>query len=102
MTTSVMAAALNAQVVTMSSLLALDLIPTHFKGLSLHVAFMLIPMLYNAKRDVHGDILEKLAAIIDAGELKPLGRVGLWLCRSRCRLCASVQQVRIGKAVVAV
>jgi NADPH:quinone reductase len=72
MTTSFTAAALNAQVVTTSSLLAIDLSPAHFKGLSLHVVFMLIPMLYNAKRDVHGDILAKLAAIIDAGKLKPL------------------------------
>ncbi len=72
MTTSFTAAALNAQVVTTSSLLAIDLSPAHFKGLSLHVVFMLIPMLYNAKRDVHGDILAKLAAIVDAGKLKPL------------------------------
>lgn len=66
------AAALNAQVATTVSLLQLDLTPAHFKGLSLHVVFMLIPMLYNHRRDVHGDILTRLAAIVDAGELKPL------------------------------
>ncbi|AML52977.1 zinc-dependent alcohol dehydrogenase family protein [Falsihalocynthiibacter arcticus] len=72
MTNSFAAAALNAQVVTTSSMLEIDLSTAHFKGLSLHVVFMLIPMLHNYKRDVHGDILAKLAAIIDAGDLKPL------------------------------
>jgi NADPH:quinone reductase len=72
MANSFAAAALNAQVVTTSSMLEIDLSTAHFKGLSLHVVFMLIPMLHNYKRDVHGDILAKLAAIIDTGDLKPL------------------------------
>lgn len=66
------AAALNAQVVTTTSMLQLDLTPAHLKGLSLHVVFMLIPMLHNHKREEHGDILAKLATIVDAGALKPL------------------------------
>ena len=45
MTNSFAAAALNGQVATTVSLVALDLSPAHFKGLSLHVVFMLIPML---------------------------------------------------------
>lgn len=72
MTNSFEAAALNAQVITTVALLELDLSPAHFKGLSLHVVFMLIPMLYNLKREQHGEILAQLAKIIDAGELKPL------------------------------
>jgi len=72
LTTSFEAAALNAQVATTVSLLSLDLSPVHFKGLSLHVVFMLIPMLHNHRREVHGDILAQLAAIVDAGALKPL------------------------------
>lgn len=44
----------------------LDLSPAHFKGLSLHVVFMLIPMLYNHQREEHGTILAKLAGIVDA------------------------------------
>ena len=72
LTTSSEAAALNAQVATTVSLLSLDLSPVHFKGLSLHVVFMLIPMLHNHRREVHGDILAQLAAIVDAGALKPL------------------------------
>jgi NADPH:quinone reductase len=50
----------------------LDLTPLHFKGLSLHVVFMLIPMLHDHKREEHGAILAKLAKIADAGALKPL------------------------------
>ena len=71
-TNSFAAAALNAQVATTVSLLELDLTPAHFKGLSLHVVFMLIPMLYDHNRQNHGDILAKLAEIADAGALKPL------------------------------
>ena len=66
------AAALNGQVATTVSLVALDLTPAHFKGLSLHVVFMLIPMLYDHKREEHGAILGKLAEIADAGALRPL------------------------------
>ncbi|MES9851067.1 MAG: zinc-dependent alcohol dehydrogenase family protein [Candidatus Thiodiazotropha sp. L084R] len=66
------AAALNGQVATTVSLLELDLTPAHFKGLSLHVVFMLIPMLYNHKREDHGAILAKLAEVVDLGALKPL------------------------------
>jgi alcohol dehydrogenase len=72
MTNSFEAAALNADIVTTVSLLELDLTPAHFKGLSLHVVFMLIPMLHDYKREEHGAILAKLSEIVDAGELKPL------------------------------
>mgnify|MGYP001817505336 CR=1 FL=1 len=53
-------------------MLELDLTPLHFKGLSLHVVFMLIPMLYDHKREEHGAILANLAEIVDADALKPL------------------------------
>ena len=66
------AAALNAQVATTVSMLELDLNLAHFKGLSLHVVFMLIPMLHDHKREQHGKILAKLAEIADAGMLKPI------------------------------
>ncbi len=57
------AAALNANIATTVSLLALDLTLAHFKGLSLHVVFMLIPMLYNQGREEHGAILAKLSGL---------------------------------------
>lgn len=69
LTNSFEAAALNAQVATTVSMVEMDLTLAHFKGLSLHVVFMLIPMLYNYKREQHGEILSKLAEIVDAGKL---------------------------------
>ena len=65
------AAALNGQVSTTVSLLELDLNPVHFKGLSLHVVFMLIPMLHNFQREKHGEILSEISKIVEAGDLKP-------------------------------
>ncbi|GJM10281.1 MAG: quinone oxidoreductase [Lysobacteraceae bacterium] len=65
------AAALNGQVATTVSMVDLDLTPAHFKGLSLHVVFMLIPMLHDHKREEHGKILTRLAEIVDAGALTP-------------------------------
>ncbi|MCZ4262583.1 zinc-dependent alcohol dehydrogenase family protein [Limimaricola sp. G21655-S1] len=72
MTNSFAAAALNAQVVSTVALLALDLSPVHFKGLSLHVVFMLLPMLHDVGREAHGAILADLAKLVDAGAVKPL------------------------------
>jgi NADPH:quinone reductase-like Zn-dependent oxidoreductase len=66
------AAALNGHVVTTVSMCELDLTTAHFKGLSIHVVFMLIPMLHNFKREAHGEILTKLTEIVDAGGLKPV------------------------------
>ena len=66
------AAALNAHIATTVSLCELDLTLAHFKGLSLHVVFMLIPMLHNFKRAEHGKILGQVANIIEEGRLKPL------------------------------
>lgn len=66
------AAALNGQVATTVSMCELDLTLAHFKGLSLHVVFMLIPMLHNCKRDQHGEILRSLAQIVESGGVKPV------------------------------
>ena len=66
------AAALNGHVATTVSMVELDLTTAHFKGLSLHVVFMLIPMLHDHRREQHGEILSKLAEIVDAGKLRPV------------------------------
>ncbi|MDT0594619.1 zinc-dependent alcohol dehydrogenase family protein [Glaciecola petra] len=72
MTNSFEAAALNGQIATTVSMLEIDLTTAHFKGLSLHVVFMLIPMLHNYKRQEHAKILHTLATICEQGKLKPL------------------------------
>ena len=66
------AAALNGQVATTVSMCELDLTLAHFKGLSLHVVFMLIPMLHNFKREEHAETLEEIAKISEAGLLTPV------------------------------
>lgn len=66
------AAALNAQVITTTTMLELNLTPAHLKGLTIHVVFMLIPMLFNHGRQAHQDILASIAKISEAGHYKPL------------------------------
>ena len=72
MTNSFDAAALNGHVATTVSMVEIDLTTAHFKGLSLHVVFMLIPMLHNFRRQQHASILKALTTIVEAGGLKPV------------------------------
>lgn len=72
MKNSFAAAALNGHVATTVAMVELDLTTTHFKGLSLHVVFMLIPMLHDYRREEHAGILKALTSIIESGGLKPV------------------------------
>ncbi|MEM8661290.1 MAG: zinc-dependent alcohol dehydrogenase family protein [Pseudomonadota bacterium] len=72
MTNSFQASKLNGQVATTVSMVEIDLTEAHFKGLSLHVVFMLIPMLHNYNRQQHAKILNALKSIVEAGELSPV------------------------------
>ncbi|XPF95434.1 zinc-dependent alcohol dehydrogenase family protein [Colwellia sp. RE-S-Sl-9] len=72
MTNSFNAASLNGQVASTVAMVELDLSVAHFKGLSLHVVFMLIPMLHNYKREAHAHILNTLTEIAEAGALRPV------------------------------
>lgn len=65
-------ACINGRVVTIVSQYSADLTPMHYKGLSLHVEFMLIPMLHDAGRARHGRILREVARLIDSHQLRPL------------------------------
>jgi len=66
------AAALNAHIATTVSMAEIDLTLAHVKGLSLHVVFMLIPMIHNRGREAHTAILKDVAKIAEAGGLKPM------------------------------
>jgi NADPH2:quinone reductase len=66
------AAGLNGQVISIVAQKAVDLTPMHAKGLSLHVVFMLIPMLSGGGRARHGDILRRAGALVAQGKLRPL------------------------------
>jgi NADPH:quinone reductase-like Zn-dependent oxidoreductase len=67
---SIEGAKLNGQIATTVTLHEQDLTMVHMKGLSLHVVFMLLPMIYNQGRAEHGKILKALAKIVESGELK--------------------------------
>lgn len=66
------AAKLNGNVITTVALGSTDLTTAHLRGLSLHVVFMLIPMLHNHRRHEHGAILREIASLVDAGHIRPL------------------------------
>ena len=72
MVNSIAATKLNGHVASTVAMVEMDLTPAHFKGLSLHVVFMLIPMMHGVGRQAHGDILKTLANIANAGALKPV------------------------------
>ena len=69
---SLLAAAINGNVVTTVSRSTHDLTPMHNKSLSLHVVFMLLPILTGIGCEEHGNILSKITEIADLGKLKPL------------------------------
>ncbi|WP_413164008.1 zinc-dependent alcohol dehydrogenase family protein [Capilliphycus salinus ALCB114379] len=66
------AAKLNGIVVSILALSQQDLTLLHAKGLTLHLVFMLIPMLFNRGRAYHGEILSKLAELVEVGKVRPL------------------------------
>ena len=66
------AARFNGDVLATVSLGQFDLTPVHLRGLSLHVIFMLIPLIHNVNRAAHGAILREAAQLIDAGQIRPL------------------------------
>lgn len=66
------AARLNGTIVSVVSLSKQDLTLLHAKGLTLHLVYMLIPMLYGVERTHHGEILSKLAQLVDAKNVHPL------------------------------
>lgn len=66
------AAALTGRVAATAARSSHDLSPMHGKALSLHVVFMLIPMLHDLGRDRHGRILRALASLVESGKVRPL------------------------------
>ncbi|WOT03590.1 zinc-dependent alcohol dehydrogenase family protein [Shewanella youngdeokensis] len=69
---SIEAVKLNGQIATTLAMHEQDITMMHMKGLSLHVVFMLLPMIHNVGRAEHGKILKALAKVVEAGELKPV------------------------------
>ncbi len=70
--TAFKAAAINGTVVSLVSLSQQDLTLLHVKGLTLHLVFMLIPMLHGTGRTNHGEILSRLAHLVNNSIVRPL------------------------------
>ena len=66
------AAAVRGQVASIVTRQSYDLSEPMSKGLSLHLVFMLIPMIHDRDRAHHGEILRRLGNLVAAGKLQPL------------------------------
>lgn len=62
----------EAMIATAVALCELDLSVAHFKGLSLHIVFKLIPMPYDFGRAAHAEILQRVAEVVESGRPKPV------------------------------
>lgn len=69
---SVQATKLNGQVACIQGRGEIDGGQLHVRAVSLHLVFMLIPLLHNIERERHGAILQQAAALVDNEQLKPL------------------------------
>ena len=68
---SFQAAKIGGTVVSIAARSTHDLTNVHVRGLTLHVVFMLLPMVRNVGRERHGAILEEAALLAEAGKLRP-------------------------------
>lgn len=70
---SLAAIATNGRVVTVVARdTAPDLSPLMLHNATLHIVFMLIPMLRNRDLERHGDILTRVGRLVEAGRIRPL------------------------------
>lgn len=69
---SVEAAAIHGTVISIVPNATLDLSSMLFRGISLYIVFMYIPLLHGLGRAAHGRILTELAKLVDEGKVRPL------------------------------
>jgi len=69
---SIEAARVRGTVVIINGRTTLDLSQSFAKGLSLDFVLMLLPLLRGVGRKAHGAILREIAALVDAGHIRPL------------------------------
>lgn len=70
--TSVQASKLNGDVVCIQGRGAIDGGQLHARACSLHLVFMLIPILHDSERERHSAIMRDAAVLVDNEQLKPL------------------------------
>lgn len=68
---SLKAVALYGNVITIQAHTTHNLSSLYLKSANLHVVFMLLPLIYNMQRERHGEILKRVAKLVDDGALKP-------------------------------
>lgn len=66
------AASVSGTVVSIATRSTHDLSLLHAKGLTLQVVFRMIPLLHNVNRVQQGEILSKIAQLVDEGHVRPL------------------------------
>ena len=66
------ATAYSGRLATTNARTTQDLTTLHARALSLHVVFVLLPLLRGPGRDRHGRILQAVGKLVDAGKLRPL------------------------------
>jgi|MTBAKSStandDraft_1061840.scaffolds.fasta_scaffold00002_92 NADPH2:quinone reductase len=91
----------EGQVVSTNTRSAHDLSILHAKALSLHVVFMLLPLITGRDRARFGRILRQVARLVQAGELRPLLDERRFTLDSAAQAHALVEQGQArGKVVV--
>ena len=70
--TSLKAVKLNGQVATTVAIGEIDLTMAHLRGATVHVIYMLIPLVHGHGAERHGEILREVASLVDAGKVKPI------------------------------
>lgn len=91
----------EGQVVSTNTRSAHDLSVLHAKALSLHVVFMLLPLITGRDRARFGRILRQVARLVQAGELRPLLDERRFTLDSAAQAHALVEQGQArGKVVV--
>lgn len=63
---------LNGQVATTVSIGEIDMTMAHLRGGTLHVIYMLIPLIHDQGAERHGQILKSLAELAEADKLRPI------------------------------
>lgn len=91
----------EGQVVSTNTRSTHDLSSLHAKALSLHVVFMLLPLIAGRDRARFGRILRQVARLVQAGELRPLLDERRFTLESAAQAHALVEQgMARGKVVV--
>lgn len=100
--TSLSAVKLNGQVATTVSIGEVDLTMAHLRGATLHVIYMLIPMIHDHGADRHGQILTALRRLVDDAKLSPIVDTVFPLGQARAAHEKLESKTTIGKVVVEV